>query len=112
MRWGAGTINVNRQRTLPAGRLLAYPAAVVLVAAAGIATFLLWHPLFSRNPHALFYAAVVVAAWSGGIGPGLLASAAGVFLIDYLFTPSFANEISDLLTQFIAFAIISLLVSW
>jgi len=112
MRWGAGTINVNGQRTLPAGRLLAYPAAVVLVALAGIATFLLWHPLFSRNPHALFYAAVVVAAWFGGIGPGLVASAAAVSLIDYLFTPSFANDLSDLLTQFFAFAFISMLVSW
>ena len=114
MRWGAsGAIHSNdRRRALSARRVLAYPAALVLVALAGVVTLLLWQAWFSRNPHALFYAAVVLAAWFGGTGPGLLASAAAVLLIDYWFTPTFATGLSDYPAQLLAFAFISTLVSW
>src|SRR5215216_4760536 len=35
----------------------------------------------------LFYAAIVVSAWFGGMGPGLLAVALATVAIDYYFTP-------------------------
>jgi signal transduction histidine kinase/CheY-like chemotaxis protein len=94
------------------GRLMAYPLAISSVAIAAIATFVLWHSFFSRNPLVLFYAAVVISAWFGGLGPGLLASALAVILIDYLFLPSFVSGGIDHLMQFLAFAFISAMVSW
>lgn len=112
MGWGAGIIKASHHLALPAMRLLAYPLALVLVALAGLVTFLLWDPVFSRNRLVLFYGAVIVSAWFGGIGPGLLASAAAVLLIDYLFIPSFATGVTGHLMQLSAFGFISLLVSW
>ncbi|HEV2295155.1 MAG TPA: ATP-binding protein [Tepidisphaeraceae bacterium] len=112
MRWGTGSTEPGNRWARPARRILAYAAAVALVALAAIITLLLWEPFFSRNRLAMFYAAVVVAAWFWGIGPGLLASAAAVFLIDYFFTPSFATGFSQHLMQLLAFAFISVLVSW
>lgn len=51
-------------------------------------TLLFWNT-FNRNPCALFYAAVMVSAWRGGFGPGLLASVMAVLAIDFFLMPSF-----------------------
>src|SRR4051794_35552969 len=50
-----------------------YAAAVACPAAATALTLLLWEPVLSRNPFALFYAAVMLSAWYGGLGPGMVA---------------------------------------
>jgi PAS domain S-box-containing protein len=42
-------------------------------------------PLRSQSQTILFFAAVVVSAWFGGAGPGLLASILSVLAIDYFF---------------------------
>src|SRR5437016_12145141 len=49
-----------------------YGVALAATAAAYGASLLLW-PLIDPNAFALFCAAVMVSAWYGGLGPGLLA---------------------------------------
>jgi PAS domain S-box-containing protein len=58
-----------------------YLTAVVFVAAATIATVLL-RKIFPGLPDLLFFCAVMLSAWRGGWGPGLLASllSSGVFV--------------------------------
>src|SRR5437773_6877631 len=50
-----------------------YGVALAATAAAYGASLLLW-PLIDPNAFALFCAAVMVSAWYGGLGPGLLAT--------------------------------------
>src|SRR5213592_1593604 len=50
-----------------------YGVALAATAAAYGASLLLW-PLIDPNAFALFCAAVMVSAWHGGLGPGLLAT--------------------------------------
>jgi hypothetical protein len=61
------------------------------VSAALAVTLALWSPVFSRNPFALFYIAVLLSAWLCGIGPGLLAAVLSVAAITYFITPSFVS---------------------
>jgi signal transduction histidine kinase len=49
---------------------------------------LLW-PLLDPVPTPLFFAAVMVAAYYGGLGPGLLATILSTVAIDVVFTPPF-----------------------
>jgi signal transduction histidine kinase len=51
-------------------------------------TKLLW-PLIDPAATPLFFAAVMVAAFYGGLGPGLLATALSTWAIDFFFTPPF-----------------------
>src|SRR5262245_53746545 len=62
-----------------------YAVAVLSVGAAVAVTRPL-HPL-EQTPSALFYAAVMVAAWYGGLGPGLLATGLSAVALDYFFLP-------------------------
>src|SRR5437867_13081852 len=50
-----------------------YGVALAATATAYAASLLLW-PLIDPNAFALFCAAVMVSAWYGGLGPGLLAT--------------------------------------
>jgi signal transduction histidine kinase len=68
-----------------------YAVAIAVVVLAAAVTLPLWQEVFSRNPFALFYAAVVVAAWFGGFGPGLLATLLAVLAIDDFILPSFIS---------------------
>jgi signal transduction histidine kinase len=62
----------------------AYGAAVVLSALALQGT--LWlGPMAARNQLGLFAAAVVVSAWFGGLGPGLVATVLGALAANYFF---------------------------
>jgi signal transduction histidine kinase len=63
--------------------------AAATVGAAVAATLALWEPVFSRNPFGLFYAAVMITAWVGGLLPGLFATTLAMVIIDYLLIPSF-----------------------
>jgi signal transduction histidine kinase/CheY-like chemotaxis protein len=96
------------------GPLLNYPLAVVLNGIAIAVTLLFWEPVFSRNPFALFYAAVMVSAWCGGIGPGLLASAISLLAIDYFLMPSFFSVLTSFrgAVQGSTFVGIAALLSW
>jgi signal transduction histidine kinase len=86
--------------------------AASTVGAAAAATLALWEQVFSRNPFGLFYAAVMVTAWVGGLLPGLFATALAMALIDYLMIPSFFSGAGwrDLV-QACTFAGIAVLVS-
>ena len=62
-----------------------YAMAVVACAAAVLVQYLLQPILGDRYPLVVFTAAVAVSAWSGGSGPGLLATLIAVLVSDYLF---------------------------
>src|SRR5215510_4039520 len=64
---------------------LRYGLAVLSVAAALAGTQLL-RAYFEAAPNALFFCAIVLSSWLGGMGPGLLASLLSVGVIDYHFT--------------------------
>lgn len=85
--------------------------ATATVGAAATLTLALWQQVFSRNPFGLFYAAVMVSAWCGGLLPGLFATALAMAVIDYLLIPSFFSEGWRDLVQASTFAGIALLVS-
>ena len=51
-----------------------YVAAVLFVFGATGLKLLAWHDVENNMPFALYYAATAAAAWTGGIGPGLLAT--------------------------------------
>src|SRR5262249_1457063 len=63
-----------------------YSAAVTAVALALVLT-LACPPVRSESPTALFFAAVMISSWYAGLGPGLLATALSVCLIDYFIMP-------------------------
>lgn len=50
-----------------------------------------------RLPFGFFTVATVVAAWYGGLGPGMLAALAGLLLGDYFFLPP--HTAGELLTE-------------
>jgi hypothetical protein len=87
--------------------------AAALTGAALLLSYVL-NPLSPAAPCPLFLAAVVLSAWRGGLGPGLLASALSTLAIDYFFeVPRWALAIDDLATalDLAAFAFTATLVS-
>lgn len=71
---------------LPRVRSLApYGTAVVAVASALALKFELARFLTAESPFLLFHAAVLFAAWRGGIGPGLLATGLAALAADFYF---------------------------
>ena len=71
----------GKWRSLP----LRYGAAVVSVALALGIKLLLTPVMTQHSPFLLLAGAVMVAAWFGGLGPGLLATVLGAVSADYLF---------------------------
>jgi K+-sensing histidine kinase KdpD len=65
--------------------LVRYGTALLLVAIALALTALI-RPLIDEFVFALFYIAVVISAWYGGLGPALLATAVSIGASDFLFT--------------------------
>lgn len=73
--------------TTPSGRgaIWAYGfAALVVVLAFGL-RYLVHDELLFRLPFMFFVPAALLAAWYGGLGPGIAAMAAGLLLGDYFF---------------------------
>jgi len=64
-----------------------YAVAVAAVAAAFAIRYGIYGTLDNRLPFAFFTSATLIAAWYGGLGPGLLAAAAGLLLGDLFFLP-------------------------
>src|SRR5437867_9207548 len=64
--------------------VLRYGLAVLSVAAALAITQLL-RTYFEPTPNSLFFCAIVVSSWFGGLGPGLLSGLLSVGVIDYYF---------------------------
>src|SRR5215217_7096157 len=88
-----------------------YGLAVVSVAAALVIT----RPLLEYTDHTpLFYAAIVISAWFGGMGPGLLAVVLSELAIDYyLVKPLYSLGLgSKPITFLIVFGLLAMLTSW
>ena len=66
---------------------VAYGIAVCSVGVAFALRWALYGVLDTRLPFAFFVPAAMVAAWYGGLGPGLVAAGAGLLLGDYFFLP-------------------------
>jgi K+-sensing histidine kinase KdpD len=64
-----------------------YAVAVAAVAVAFAIRYGIYGTLDNRLPFAFFTSATLIAAWYGGLGPGLLAAAAGLLLGDLFFLP-------------------------
>ncbi len=69
-------------------RLLGYTFALVLTGLATLTSIIIY-PTIQRTPAVLFFCAVVLSAWNGGLGPGVLASVLSMLALDYfLFYPT------------------------
>jgi PAS domain S-box-containing protein len=66
---------------------LSYLIAILGVIAAVVANLLLGSYLQSSPTLFLFFCAIIFAAWFGGVGPGLAATALSVLVFDYFFLP-------------------------
>lgn len=76
-------------------QLQRYGMAVMTVVLALILTLLL-RPLLEPSVFQLFYAAVAISAWYGGMRPGLLSAALSTFVSNYFFiTPFYSLNISN-----------------
>jgi K+-sensing histidine kinase KdpD len=64
-----------------------YAAAAGVVLVAFLLRYSLYGTLDHRLPFAFFLPATIIAAWFGGLGPGLFAAVAGLLLGDYFFLP-------------------------
>lgn len=64
-----------------------YAVAVAAVATAFAIRYGIYGTLDNRLPFAFFTSATLIAAWYGGLGPGLLAAVAGLLLGDLFFLP-------------------------
>src|SRR5262245_25447015 len=92
--------------------LLRYGVAAGAVALALALTALLWE-MIKPTASPLFFAAVMVGAWYGGLGPGLLATILALVAIDYFFLPPPDTPIAALddLLQLGVFVLVALLIS-
>lgn len=92
---------------------LRYGVAVVAVTVSLILTLLLL-PLLHKTPAVLFFAAVMISSWYGGLGAGILATILSVLSIDYfVLPPRFALSYAetDILLLGV-FALVASLISW
>ena len=67
-----------------------YAVAVGAVLVAFALRYGLYGTLDHRIPFGFFTSATIIAAWYGGLGPGLFAAVAGLLLGDYFFLPHHA----------------------
>jgi PAS domain S-box-containing protein len=102
---------------LPAKRqpklLIKYTAAIALVLIAFFVTVQL-RAHFEQTPNSLFFCAVILAAWYGGFGPGLLAGVLSVAAIEgFLRPPDVAFEMdASELSRSVVFLFATFLISW
>lgn len=89
-----------------------YGVAVLSTALVTGLTILL-QPYLSHGVMALFTASLMISAWYGGLGPGLLSSALSVLVSQYFFFPpihSLAVDSRDDVAQIVVFSILTLLI--
>src|SRR5947207_14489643 len=67
-------------------RAVNYLLAIVIVAIAAALTQLEW-PLIKPEVTPLLLAGIMLSAWLGGLGPGLLATPLSAAVVEYLTTP-------------------------
>ncbi|MEH2417373.1 PAS domain S-box protein [Nostoc sp.] len=88
--------------------LLRY-SIVVLIVALALAIMLMLDPWLSmsRTPFLVFFSAVIVSAWYGGLKSGLLATSLSALLSDYFFLPP-AYDLSFDLSNFVRIGVFAL----
>jgi len=69
-----------------------YAVAIVAILAAFAVRYGLHGTLEHRIPFAFFTLSTLIAAWYGGLGPGLLAAVGGLALTDFFFLPPHSAE--------------------
>ncbi|MBE9035741.1 hybrid sensor histidine kinase/response regulator [aff. Roholtiella sp. LEGE 12411] len=107
------TLTVPEKILMIRSRLLTHGVMILAVMAALLLTPLL-QPVLEPSVFTLFYAAVAVSAWYGGIVPGVLAIALSVVVALYfLIEPVYSFEIISLsiLVRCITFSLVSLLIT-
>jgi K+-sensing histidine kinase KdpD len=67
-----------------------YSMALGVVLLAFALRYWLYGTLDHRIPFGFFMSSTIIAAWYGGLGPGLFAALAGLLLGDYFFLPRHA----------------------
>ena len=84
-RWRRGRLEARLSGTANSSAVWQYGFAILSVAVAlGITNSLERHTTL-RTP--LFYIAVIISAWFGGMGPGLLVVALSTLVVGYYFAP-------------------------
>ncbi|BAY89568.1 MULTISPECIES: PAS domain S-box protein [unclassified Tolypothrix] len=94
-------------------KLLHYGVALLSVVLALVINLKL-SPYLDATPSPLFFVAVMVSAWYGGLGPGLLATAVSTVVIHYFFVEpvySWSVSYSGSLVQLSVFLMAALLIS-
>ena len=69
-----------------------YAVAIVAVAVMFGLRYGIYGTLDHRLPFAFFTPSTLIAAWYGGLGPGMLAALAGLLLGDYFFLPPHLSD--------------------
>jgi signal transduction histidine kinase len=89
-----------------------YLGALLVVGAAGLLTHLLSN-LGDSGISPLFFAAVLISAWYGGRGPGLMATAASGLATAYILIPNVASlaGVRDVIMRVVVFTVVALLAS-
>src|SRR6202030_3766870 len=86
----------SRMHESPRARLVAYGVAVL---AAGVSILLrwpLWPVIGDHTPFLTFFPAVILSAYFGGLGPGLVATfVSGAAAAFFLAKPHFSFEVHD-----------------
>jgi len=65
-----------------------YAVAIIAVAVAFGLRYGIYGTLDHRIPFGFFTTSTLIAAWYGGLGPGMLAALSGLLLGDYFFLPA------------------------
>lgn len=91
-----------------------YFVSILCVGIALVLTFLL-QPFLDRSIFLIFFAAIAVSTWYGGIKPGLLATVLSVITVSYFFIDprfSFSVENPDSIIKLGLFTLVTMLISW
>jgi PAS domain S-box-containing protein len=94
--------------------IIRYAVAAMSAAAAFFLALTLQHPWVTLTPFFLFYGAVAVSSWFGGIGPGLFATAIGAVAADYyLLAPhgSLRVQHPEDLARLVLFTLVGMLIA-
>src|SRR5258705_5312588 len=73
-----------------------YAVAVVAVAMAFGLRYGIYGTFDHRIPFGFFTTSTLIAAWYGGLGPGMLAALSGLLLGDYFFLPPHQSDSGSL----------------
>jgi two-component system sensor histidine kinase KdpD len=87
--------------------LLRYGVAVLLVMLASLLA-MLFRPWLEHNIFLLFFSAVMMGAWYGGLGPGLLATLLSIGLIEYYLVSTVWGQT---IPRLMIFVLMSILIS-